>query len=254
MRGIGDKPFIDCQDHMDIQTLKDINLEICLGIAKSDIKAGVYGPGVVESERYGNFMLMKSKLARENTEEIGWNKMNHNQQNTFAKLFFQLYNPSTTVYLREPIKNSQLKAIDTFVAYRKKAFAEWFEWTDNVKHFPTLKPWLDNLIGTVFEEYGRIIFFLHEHDCNLPLHRDGFVQHDHNNEFVWINPTGIKKFYVYDEVKKERHDVNSPAIFFNDLDMHGGDTNECMTWSLRIDGVFTEEFRQRLGIANLPHY
>jgi hypothetical protein len=249
MRGIGNKPFVDCQEHIDMQALKDMNLEICLGIAKSDIKAGVYGPGVQESERYGNFMLMKSKLARENDEEIGWNKMNHNQQNIFAKMYFHLYNPSTTVYLREP-----KKTFDPIVAYRRKAYDEPFEWTNNVKHFPTLKPWLDNLIGTVFKEYGRIIFFLHEHDCKLPLHRDGLIQYDHKNEFLWLNPTGIKKFYVYDEATQERHDVNSPAIFFNDLDMHGGDTNECMTWSLRIDGMFTDEFRQRIGISELKNY
>jgi hypothetical protein len=86
------------------------------------------------------------------------------------------------------------------------------------------------------------------------LHRDGIAQVPHKNEFIWINPTGIKKFYVYNEDTQERHDVNSPAIFFNDLDMHGGDTNECMTWSLRIDGVFTDEFKQKLGIDNLPTY
>ncbi len=249
MRGIGDKPFVDCQEHLDIQTLKDINMEICLGIAKSDIKAGVYGPGVQESERYGNFMLMKSKLAREEGDQYGWNKMTHNQQNTFAKLYFHLYNPSTVVYLREP-----KKGIDPFIAYRKKAYQESFDWTNNINNFPTLKVWLDNLIGTVFKEYGRILFFLHEHDCQLPLHRDGVAQVPHKNEFIWINPTGIKKFYVYNEDTQERHDVNSPAVFFNDLDMHGGDTNECMTWSLRIDGVFTDEFKQKLGIDNLPTY
>jgi hypothetical protein len=249
MRGIGNKPFVDCQEHLDIQTLKDINMEICLGIAKSDIKAGVYGPGVQESERYGNFMLMKSKLAREEGDQYGWNTMTHNQQNVFAKLYFHLYNPSTVVYLRE-----NKKGIDPLVAYRKKAYADSFDWTNNINNFPTLKSWLDNLIGTVFKEYGRILFFLHEHDCQLPVHRDGVAQVPHKNEFLWINPTGIKKFYVYNEDTQERHDVNSPVIFFNDLDMHGGDTNECMTWSLRIDGVFTDEFKQKLGIDNLTTY
>ena len=65
MKGIGGKPFIDCQDHIDVKTLKDLNTEICMGIAVSDIKAGVYGPGVSESDRYGNFMLMKAKLAKD---------------------------------------------------------------------------------------------------------------------------------------------------------------------------------------------
>ena len=45
MKGIGGRPYIDCQQHIDIQTLKDMNMEICMGIAASDNKAGVYGPG-----------------------------------------------------------------------------------------------------------------------------------------------------------------------------------------------------------------
>jgi hypothetical protein len=250
MKGIGGKPYIDCQEHIDLQTLKDMNMEICMGIAASDIKAGVYGPGVVESERYGNFMMMKSKLSRDPAaDEYGWNRMTHNQQNTFAKLYFHLYNPSTVVYLREPAKG-----IDPLVAYRKKAFTDGWDWTNNVKNFPKLKTWLDSLIGTVFQEYGRILFFLHEHDCKLLTHRDGIASMPHRNEFLWINPTGIKKFFVYDETKDQRHDVNSPVAFFNDLDMHGGDTNECMTWTLRIDGVFTEEFRKRVNIDHLTTY
>lgn len=250
MKGIGGAPFIDCQEHLDIQTLKDLNMEICMGIAASDIKAGVYGPGVVESGRYGNFMLMKSKLAKDPaSDEYGWNRMTHNQQNIFAKLYFHLYNPSTVVYLREP-----KKGIDPLIAYRRKAFAEQFDWTSNISNFPKLKVWLDSLIGPVFKEYGRILFFLHEHDCKLPLHRDGVSSVPHNNEFIWLNPTGIKKFYVYDEDTDQRHDVNSPAVFFNDLDMHGGDTNECMTWSLRIDGVFADEFKQKLKIDHISTY
>jgi hypothetical protein len=250
MKGIGGKPYIDCQNHIDIQSLRDMNMEICMGIAASDIKAGVYGPGVVESERYGNFLLMKSKLSRDPaSDEYGWNRMTHNQQNIFAKLYFQLYNPSTVVYLREPNKG-----IDPLLAYRKKAFAESWDWTNNVKHFPKLKVWLDSLIGTVFQEYGRILFFIHEHDCKLLTHRDGVASVPHRNEFLWINPMGIKKFFVYDETSDQRHDVNSPVAFFNDLDMHGGDTNESMTWTLRIDGVFTEEFRRRANIDHLDLY
>lgn len=250
MRGIDGKPFIDCQAHIDVELLKELNLEICQGIALSDVKAGVYGPGVAESERYGNFMLMKSKLASEQSE-VGerWRRMNHNQQNLFAKLYFHLYNPSTTVYLREPNKG-----LNGILAYLRKGYAEDFNWTNNTKNFPKLKEWLDSLIGTVFEQYGRVLFFIHEHDCSLLLHRDGVASMPHNSEFLWINPTNIKKFYIYDEDHNIRHDVATPVAFFNDLDMHGGDVNEQMTWSLRIDGVFTQQFRQKLGIDHITRY
>jgi len=250
MNGIGGKPFIDCEAHIDIKSLEDLNLEICTGIAVSDIKAGVYGPGVANAERYGNFMKMKAQMLT-NDSEIGqhWKKMTHNQQNIFAKLYFHLYNPSTVCYLREPAKGQ-----DPIGAYMKKGNSESYDWTRNINNFPGLKTWLDSLIGTVFEQYGRILFFIHDHDCSLLLHRDGMKSMPHRSEFLWINPMGLKKFYVYDEDTETRHDVHAKAAFFNDLDMHGGDVNSQMTWTLRIDGVFTQQFRETLGIADLTTY
>jgi hypothetical protein len=247
MRGIAKQPFIDCQEHIDTATLKELNLEICSGIALSDIKAGVYGPGVVNADQYGNFLELKNKLST--SGEYGWNRMTHNQQNLFSKLYLNLYNPSTTVYLRGPQKE-----LDSKVAYRKKCYKEFYEWDDNINHFPKLKIWLDNLIGSVFEQYGRIIFFIHEHDCKLLLHRDAPKQFPHRTEFLWLNPMMIKDFYVYDDITHEKHSVKTPAAFFNDLDMHGGEVSSSMTWSLRIDGVFTEEFRKRIGISQYKFY
>ena len=247
MKGIAGKPFIDCQEHLDIDGLKNLNFEVCSGIALSKVNAGVYGPGVVNSEVYGNFLALKNKLSV--TGEYGWNTMNHNQQNMFAKLYLKLYNPSTTVYLRE-----HQKGLDPITAYRKKSYAEFFDWNDNIKNFPKLKEWLDNLIGSVFEQYGRILFFIHEHDCKLLTHRDGPGYFPHHNEFLWLNPMMIKTFYVYDDLSEVKHYVKSPSVFFNDLDMHGGEVSQSMTWSLRIDGVFTEEFRKKLAINNIKIY
>jgi hypothetical protein len=247
MKGIAGKPFLDCRNFLDIEGLKNLNLEICSGIALSDVKAGVYGPGVDNADVYGNFLALKSKLS--SSGQYGWNSMTHNQQNTFAKLYLKLYNPSTTVYLREP-----QKGLEPILAYRKKSYKDFYNWNQNIDNFPGLKIWLDDLIGPVFEQYGRIIFFVHEHDCKLLLHRDGPGYFPHHNEFIWLNPMMLKTFYVYNEDTKEKHIVDSPAAFFNDLDMHGGEVCQSMTWSLRVDGVFSEEFRKKLEIDNIKIY
>jgi hypothetical protein len=247
MNGINGNPFIDCQNHLDIKTLKSLNLEICTGIALSETKAGVYGPGVQNSDVYGNFLNIKNKLKK--SKDVNLNTLTHNQQNTFAKLYFNLYNPSTTLYLRE-VK----KTVDPITAYKCKSYDQFFEWNDNIKNFPNLKLWLDNLLGPVFEQYGRILFFIHEHDCKLLLHRDGYRYTPHQNEFLWLNPMEIKKFYVYDEKSQTKKYVNSPAAFFNDLDMHGGESADSMTWSLRIDGIFSNDFKELLGIQHIETY
>jgi hypothetical protein len=249
MKGILDKPFLDCQEFIKVDELESLNLEICAGIALSNSKAGVYGPGIVESDKFGNFMLLKNKLSKSPEFKDMWNKMTHNQQNTFAKLYFKLYNPSTVVYLREAKKD-----VNPIQAYQHKSESNFFEWTDNMSKFPNLKTWLDELIGTVFEQYGRIIFFMHEHDCKLLTHRDGLVYTPHNSEFIWINPMQTKALFVYDEVNDVKHYINTPVAFFNDLDMHGGDSTSAMTWSLRIDGIFTKNFKNKLNLQDVKFY
>ncbi len=250
MKGIGGRPYIDCAEFLDMDALASMDLEICSGIALSSPKAGVYGPGVKDSHKFNNFLNLKGKLSGDPKEmEYRWNKMTHDQQNVFAKLYLKLYNPSTVVYLRQP-----KKGLDPIAAYLKKSSADHFDWTQNIQHFPTLVPWLQSLEGPVFESYGRVLFFIHEHDCKLLIHRDGLSYMPHKSEFLWLNPGGTKKFFIYDETTDSRHYVDSTAAFFNDLDMHGGDPTEYASWSLRIDGRFSAEFREKIGVSHLSSY
>jgi hypothetical protein len=252
MKGIGNLPYVDCQQAMaeEMERLRDLNLEICHGIATGSILAGVYGPGIMESERFGNFLAMKKNLTPELSDLQGmWNKMTHNQQNIFAKLYLKLYNPSTVVYLRQ-----QRPGMDPILAYLRKGDENLFDWTANMDGFPNLRRWLEDVKGPIFESYGRIIFFIHEHDCKLLIHRDGMSYVPHNNEFLWLNPTRSKKFFIYDEDTGDRHHVDTGAAFFNDLDMHGGEVGESMSWSLRIDGKFSKEFKRKIGIDHLDRY
>lgn len=250
MKGIDGRPYVDCQPHLDMAALQDMELEICSGIALSSPKAGVYGPGVKDSHKFNNFLNLKGRMSGDPREiEYRWNKMTHDQQNVFAKLYLKLYNPSTVVYLREP-----KKGLDPIMAYLKKGSSDHFDWTPNSQHFPNLINWLKNLKGPVFESYGRVLFFIHEHDCKLLIHRDGLSYAPHGNEFLWFNPGGTKKFFIYDEEKDARHYVESSAAFFNDLDMHGGDPTEYASWSLRVDGRFSSEFKKNLGIDHLSFY
>jgi hypothetical protein len=250
MKGINGAPYVDCSTVVDISALERMNMEICSGIALSNPKAGVYGPGVKDSKQFNNFLMLKGKLSGDPQEiEYRWNQMTHDQQNTFAKLYLNLYNPSSVVYLREP-----KKGLDPIMAYLKKGSDEHFEWTSHASHFPSLVPWLEALRGSVFESFGRVLFFIHEHDCKLLIHRDGMSYAPHKNEFIWLNPGNTKRFFIYDEKTDQRHYVDTPAAFFNDLDMHGGDPTNYASWSLRIDGKFHEDFRKKLGIDGLGSY
>jgi hypothetical protein len=110
------------------------------------------------------------------------------------------------------------------------------------KHFP----WLDEEIASwgLFSEWGRVILFQNEHHSFTPIHKDW----DNQDEFVWIGLTD-KKFFVYDEVAKVKHHFTGRAIAFSNADYHGGEPSPHISLSLRVDGVFKQEVREKIAAA-----
>ncbi len=257
MIGIDNKPFIDCSSFIDIEGIRSLEKEICFGIAKSEIQAGIYGPGIRDLEKRKSFLTLTDKY-KKNKAEISdlleLYTMNRNQRSLFFKLYEGLYNASSTVYLRdvkEKINPLASKSGPHKKDYSEKDSSEKTDWTKDADFFPNLKKWIEAL---PFKEIGRTLFFIHEHDCELLVHKDGTNYKPHETEFLWINPCMIKKFYVWDEKTDERHYVETPVAFFNPYDWHGGDPVDRMTWSLRVDGKFTDEFKKLIGVDHLEHY
>lgn len=247
MNGIDRKPYIAADDYIDLAGIIALEKEICYGIAKSEVQAGIYGPGIKDVEKYGNYLGYSMRYAKQSMpeeERSAFMSLNRNQRALFFKLYEGMYSASSVVYLRD-FRDLSINS------YLDKAKEDKTKPTANINHFPKLTEWIYKL---PFKEIGRIIFFLHEHDCTLLTHRDGTGYTPHTNEFLWINPCGVKNFFIYDETTGEEHMVNSKAAFFNDLDMHGGKPNSKMTWSLRVDGAFTDEFKKQLGIDQLTSY
>jgi len=249
MHGIKNLPFVDVAEYLAMDELRVMERDICIGIAKSKINAGVYGPGVVDEDRYKSVIGLLIKYIRSPKEEdkkiIA--ELNNEQRSIFFKLYEGMYSASTVVYIRD-YKDKKTISLAT---YMKKGLAEATVLTDNAQYFPKLLEWIDKL---PFDEIGRIIFFLHDHDAQLLMHRDGTQYVPHKNEFLWLNPCEKKQLYVYNENTKEKHYINTPAAFFNDLDIHGGDACSTMTWSLRIDGKFSQQFKEQLGLDKLDTY
>lgn len=132
--------------------------------------------------------------------------------------------------------------------------------TDEAQHFPNVVKWVESMVGTIFEDIGRVIFFHCEAD-GLPFeHRDldaknGVnVVEPHRNEFIHIRPDTRNQFYIWDPETKCKYGLNTRAAWWNDVDWHGGNRVMAQTYSLRIDGKFTDEFRNKLGISHLESY
>jgi hypothetical protein len=258
IRGIDSNPFLNLDSHIDIEGFKKLHYKICKGLvlAKYKKEGNMVKPGGFEGvyelpfkplyqalEEY--YSLPENHEIRILGKEIGEYK-NRDQFMLYLKLALHAYDPYQFIFLK-----TEDGGWDT--RFEEKS------WTADAELFPELKAWLESLVGTVFTHLGRIIFFKAEHDCQMLMHRDLILpdEHDyfnHRHEFIHLRTTLDKPFYIWDPETDTKVLVDSHATFFNDQDWHSGGKVNKQTFSLRVDGVFTEEFRAKMGIAHLDYY
>jgi len=75
---------------------------------------------------------------------------------------------------------------------------------------------------------------------------DPDLDKDASPEFIHIRPNLKRPFYVYNPETKQKHYINSRVCWWNDKDLHGGDATIEPSYAVRLDGVFTDEFRTKL--------
>jgi hypothetical protein len=80
------------------------------------------------------------------------------------------------------------------------------------------------------------------------MHRDYPDGVSRRDNFIWINIDGRKKFWLWDDETKERIDITSRAVIFDNADWHGADPATFTGWSLRVDGVFSNAFLEKTGL------
>lgn len=247
MYGVNGKPFISLDEHLDIDGFTSLHDKMCHGIALSYWDQGNYGPGVYDRSSVTDLFWLEADLYNKrhpDSEKVNAMRFfDINQKRKYLKLRYGVYNPSHTVYLKKPNGRD----------YYSIAKPDSNPWTDNATHFPELVKWIKEL---PFQDIGRALFFIHEHDCDLVMHSDlkyakepgqkYKADQPYESEFVWIRSTPDKSFYVFNENTGEKHYVKGNSAWFNSYDLHGGDREKVMTFSLRVDGKFTDEFRQKL--------
>jgi hypothetical protein len=115
--------------------------------------------------------------------------------------------------------------------YEQKMVAETCQWGKEMKNLPGLLGFIQTL---PFEGIGRVLLLP---DRTL-RHQDPIA-----NEFIWMQ-VGNKRFFV--EVGGEQHYVTSTFAWFDASHFHGSEEPESGSYSLRVDGVFKESFRQTI--------
>lgn len=148
-------------------------------------------------------------------------------------------------------EGNSILGLDILLTTAKTWHDAWYRLTDKthwvptaeLNNFPELIQWIRD--AKIFKETGRIIFFIQLPFCNTPKHVDqNFEQipdpYKVDPEFLWITqPTNGKELLV-NGIKTDY------VTWFNSYTTHETLPAPGLRWSLRIDGKFTDEFKQKI--------
>jgi hypothetical protein len=111
---------------------------------------------------------------------------------------------------------------------------------------------LMDFISTLpFQSTGRMLIMYDDVERPVPAHRD-HTSRDVCHEFVWFRTNLRKPFYVLDHTTGEKRYVESYTAWFDTVNQfHGSDPAAGLSFSIRVDGRFTEEFRRLIPRSDL---
>ena len=105
---------------------------------------------------------------------------------------------------------------------------------------------MDFIADLPFKSTARMLIIYDDVARPVSAHRD----HDSTDllhEFVWFRTNLDKPFHMLDPRTGVRKDVRSHCAWFDTVNQfHGGDGRDGLTWSIRVDGQFTDAFRDRI--------
>jgi hypothetical protein len=266
IKGINNLPYLDMSSYLDMDQFDKLQPEILTGfaLAREFAKEGTWmKPGFTFDDMsyrlswkpiyqaMDEFMQLPKDdpIYQAGIKLMPTDFKNFQQRNKFTrylKMAMNAYDPYIYYYLWEEGSWDDRTAPRTL--------------TPEAEYFPHTVKWVESLVGTVFQDIGRVIFFHCEAD-GIPFeHRDLDAENGvnvvkpHRNEFIHIRPNTKKAMYLWDPETKDKTYLNTRAAWWNDQDWHGGERIMEQSYSLRVDGKFTDEFRKTLSIDHLESY
>lgn len=110
-----------------------------------------------------------------------------------------------------------------------------------------------------FRETGRMLIMYDDAPRSVPAHRD-HIKTDICHEFLWFRTNLKKPFYMLNHKTNERKYVEGYSAWFDSVNQyHGSDPCDGLSYSIRVDGKFTDEFRAKIpkpkiNMASTPSY
>ena len=235
--------FIDIEKHIDLSEWDNLKPEICRGIATAKDLAwdgihftyGIIRPWAQGIQVTPLWDVIKSwkELPEDDVFKIAGKDLSHNQLTDYLKY--------------------SLGAYDYYRVY--PVIGEENLLGECSKHFPGLVKWVHSLVDSgIFESLYQVNIITVDAGGIPWEHKDPVESESlpsKLSEFIHIKTDCDRPFYIIDPTTGERVFMNTRAAWWNETVWHGGLPIQRPTYTLRINGSFTDEFRTRIGANNI---
>ena len=108
---------------------------------------------------------------------------------------------------------------------------------------------MDFIATLPFAATARMLIMYDPEGRAVTAHRD-HDSIDLCHEFIWLRTNRDKPFYLLDPRTGERCYIAGHSAWFDTVNQyHGADATGELAWSIRVDGRFTDEFRNMMPTA-----
>ena len=133
---------------------------------------------------------------------------------------------------------------------------ELWQRTEAATEFSLLMDFIDTL---PFKATGRMLIMYDDAPRPVPAHRD-HIETELCHDFLWFRTNLRKPFYMLNHKTNEKLYVDGYSAWFDSVNQfHGSDPVDGLSFSIRVDGVFTDEFKAKIpkpeyNLASTPSF
>ncbi len=216
--------YINLDNHIDLTGFDNLHYKICRGFSRARHLANI-----------GNL-------------DVGTENVINDTSYTHLCHVYQAYKKyPTESEIKNASKDLDKSELSVFLKFALGGYDLYQTYFVNEipEYFPETFSWINNLKALrVFSEIKES-YFMTLDSGGIPFehyHPDGGKIVD----FIHIRPRMSRPFYIRDINTSEKIYIDARSAWWDDRIPHGGDPVMFPTYTLRIDGVFTDEFRQKI--------
>lgn len=249
-KGIKGIPYVDLSTLIDHTSFTKLHSDICRGFAlgRDDAAIGSLDvpDGFMNLEVYNDSFVPLHKAYR--------TYLDLPEDHPIKVHGRGLNDADLATYLKFALKGYDLYSFHFLIDFKEgwRTSDPLYGISNSAKHFPSVMQWIKSLVDLkIFSHIGRAAFFIQEAGGISFEHKDPSVDPefpDKLSEFIHIRPNLNRPFYVRDKDTMEKVYINTCVGYWNDQDWHGGDSVLEPSYSFRVDGVFTDEFRNKIYV------